>query len=104
MEPVDELGSPGPARLVNVELSNGHRASVVFHERKQLVEILAPLEVGIEAGLAHLLIELSIPPEAVMWTHGRIDRRALFQATVKYLKEREQDHPELLTSPPSVRR
>lgn len=87
MEPVDELESPGPARSVNVELSNGHRASVVFHERKQLVEILAPLEVGIEAALRRLLIELSIRPDAVTWTHDRIDRRALLESTVEYLKE-----------------
>ncbi|HEX9459491.1 MAG TPA: hypothetical protein VGA84_10125 [Thermoanaerobaculia bacterium] len=82
MEPVDELESPGPALVAAVELSSGQRASVVFHERKQFVEILAPLEAGVEAGLASLLIELSIPPEAVTWTHGQIDRRALFEATV----------------------
>ncbi|MEA2336759.1 MAG: hypothetical protein QOE82_766, partial [Thermoanaerobaculia bacterium] len=52
MEPAGELASPGPARVVTVELPSGHRASVVFHERKQLVEILAPLEAGVEAGLA----------------------------------------------------
>jgi hypothetical protein len=93
MSPVDEFASPGPARLVNVELSNGPTASVVFHERKQLVEILAPLEVGIEAGLAGLLLELSIPPEALTWTHARIDLRVLL-ARVKFLKERERDHCE----------
>jgi hypothetical protein len=93
MSPVDEFASPGPARLVDVELSNGHRASVVFHERKQLVEILAPLEVGVEAGLAGLLFELSIPPEALTWTHARIDLRVLL-ARVMFLKERERDHRE----------
>ncbi|HSY50369.1 MAG TPA: hypothetical protein VLC46_16270 [Thermoanaerobaculia bacterium] len=98
MEPVDDLASPGPARLVNVELSNGHKASVVFHERKQLVEILAPLEVGIEAGLARLLIELSIAPDAITWAHGRINRQALLESKVRYLKEREQDYPERLAS------
>jgi hypothetical protein len=82
MEPVDELASPGPARVVTVELSSGQRALVVFHERKQFMEILAPLEPGVEAGLAGLLIELSIPSEAVTWTHSRINRRTLFEATV----------------------
>jgi hypothetical protein len=98
MEPVDELASPGPARLINIELSNGHRASVVFHERKQFVEILAPLEVGIEADLAGLLIKLSMSPQAVTWTHARIDRRALFEATVK---QREHEHTERVVSLPS---
>jgi len=82
MEPVDELASPGPARVVTVELSSGHRASLVFHERKQFVEILAPLEAGVEVGLAGLLIELGISPETVTWTHDRIDQRALLEATV----------------------
>jgi hypothetical protein len=92
MSPVDEFASPGPARVVSVELSNGPTASVVFHERKQLVEILAaPLEVGIEAGLAGLLFELSISPEALTWTHARIDLQVLL-ARVKVLTERERDH------------
>ena|SRR5258707_11257800 len=82
MEPVDVLASPGPALVATVKLSSGQRASVVFHERKQFLEILAPLEAGVEAGLAGLLIELSIPPEAITWTHDRIDRRALFEAAV----------------------
>jgi len=94
MEPVDELASPGPARLINVALSNGHRASVVFHERKQFVEILAPFEVGIEADLARLLIELSMSPQAVTWTHARIDQRALLGATRLGGRSREADGPE----------
>jgi hypothetical protein len=54
----------------------------VFHERKQLVEILAPLEVGIEAGLAGLLFELNISPEALTWVHDRINRHALLAMLV----------------------
>jgi hypothetical protein len=87
MEPVDDLASPGPARSATVEMSSGHRASVVFHERKQLVEILATLEVGIEAGLRRLLIDLNIRPAAVTWTHDRIDRRALLEPAVEYLTQ-----------------
>jgi hypothetical protein len=65
-----------------MELSNGHRASVVFHERKELVEILArPLEAEVEAGLGGLLIELGFAPEAITWIHSRIDRQALFEAS-----------------------
>jgi hypothetical protein len=82
--------------LINFDLSNGHRVSVVFHERKQFVEILAPLEVGIEADLARLLIELSMSPQAVTWTHARIDQRALFEATVKQC---EQEHTERVSLP-----
>lgn len=78
MEYADVLSSPGPARVVSVELSTGHPASVVFHERKHFIEILAPLEAGIEAGLAELLAELEIGPGAVTWTHDRVDRHALF--------------------------
>jgi hypothetical protein len=54
----------------------------VFHERKQVVEVLAPLEAGVEVGLAGLLIELGISPEAATWTHDRLDQRALFEASV----------------------
>lgn len=82
MEPVGELASPGPALVATVELSSGQKASVVFHQRGHFLEILVPLEAGVEVGLAGLLIELGIRPEAVTWTHGRIDRRALFEATV----------------------
>jgi hypothetical protein len=81
MEHADAFASPGPAQVVTVQLSTGQRASVVFHERKQFVEVLAPLEAGIEAGLADLLIELRISPEAVTWTHDRLDRRALVERT-----------------------
>jgi hypothetical protein len=83
MESAGELASPGPARVITVELSSGHKASVVFHERKQMVEILAPLEAGVEAGLAGLLNELSIAPEAVTWMHRGIDRRALLEGDYK---------------------
>jgi hypothetical protein len=81
MEHVDELASPGPARVVTVKLSSGQTATIVFHERKQLVEILTPLEPGVEAGLADLLVELDIAPDAVTWTHARIDRPTLFERT-----------------------
>src|SRR5216684_2632109 len=86
MEHANELASPGPARVVNVELSSGHKASVVFHERKEFVEMLAPLETGVEAGLADLLIELGIPPEAVTWTHDGIQRKALFERYLQFVK------------------
>ena len=82
MKPVGELASPGPALLATLELSSGQKASIVFHERKQFLEILAPLEAGVEAGLASLLVELAIRPEAVTWTHSRIDRQVLFDPTV----------------------
>lgn len=95
MSPVDELASPGPAHLVNVEVSNGYRASVVFHERKDLVEILAPLEAGIETGLARLLFELNIQPEALTWTHDRINRRALL-AMIKDHRDRPMFPPSLV--------
>ena len=82
MEAAGELASAGPARVTTVELSTGHSASVVFHERKDLVEILArPLEAGVEAGLADLLIELGFALDAITWVHSRIDRRALFEAS-----------------------
>jgi hypothetical protein len=50
----------------------------VFHERKKFVEILAPLEDGVEAGIADVLRELNIPTTAITWTHDQIDRQALF--------------------------
>ena len=74
----EAFATPGPARVATIQLSTGHRVSLVFHERKNFVEILAPIESGIEAGLAEILAELRIPPAAITWTHERIDRQALF--------------------------
>lgn len=77
MAEVDPLSSPGPTRAMNVVLSNGQRASVVFHERKDLIEILAVPTASVEAGLADLLAVLKIPPEAILWTHANVGRPAM---------------------------
>lgn len=77
MEEPDEYSSPGPARVLSVTLSSGHIASLVFHESKNSIEVLALLEPSVEAGLADLLADLTVPPEAITWTHERIDRRAI---------------------------
>jgi hypothetical protein len=61
-----------------IALSTGHRATVVFHERKSFVEILAPLERGLEVGLADVLVELNIGPEAITWIHDQLDKDAIF--------------------------
>ena len=78
LEYADVLSSPGPARIATVQLSTGQRATVVMHERKHLIEILAPLEAGLEAGIADILSDLDVLPEAVTWTHQIIDRNELF--------------------------
>lgn len=77
MSDVDALASPGPARVAKVRLSGGHAAAVVFHERKNFVEILAPLEAGVEDGIAEVLVELHIPAESITWISDRIDRQHL---------------------------
>ncbi|MDP9192032.1 MAG: hypothetical protein M3P06_10075 [Acidobacteriota bacterium] len=77
MGEVDALSSPGPTRAMGVTLSNGVRASVVFHERKDIIEILAAPNASVEAGLAELLAVLKISPEAILWTHARIGRPAM---------------------------
>jgi hypothetical protein len=77
MDEVDPLASPGPARVARVRLSTGHPAAVVFHERKNFVEILVPLEAGVEKGLAEMLVRLHIPAEEITWTSDRIDREKL---------------------------
>lgn len=77
MEQPSELSSPGPTRVVNVELSSGQRATLVFHETRKFVEILAPVEAGIEVGLADLLVDLAVAPIAITWTHPDIDPRAI---------------------------
>jgi hypothetical protein len=82
MEQPDALSSPGPTRVINVALSSGQRASVVFHERHDILEILAPLETNVEAGLADALAELGIASDAITWTHARIDRAALTGAAI----------------------
>lgn len=77
MQPVDPFAAPGPARVATIELSTGQRVSLVFHERKSFIEILAPTVVRIEAGLADLLGELDISADAVTWTHERVDLPAV---------------------------
>lgn len=77
MQRPDALASPGPTRVAHVHLSTGHRASVVFHETYDLLEVLAPLDGGVEEGLANLLAKLTIPAEAITWTHDRLDRRSI---------------------------
>lgn len=77
MEPISALSAPGPARVLTVELSTGHQAALVFHERKNFIEILAPVASGMERGLAEILAELDIAPDAVTWTHERIDLQAV---------------------------
>jgi len=77
MGEVDALSSPGPTRSMNVVLSNGQRASVVFHERKDILEILATPNASVEAGLADLLAVLKISPEAILWTHANVGRPAM---------------------------
>ena len=76
MERPDEFSSPGPTRVFSVKLSNGRPAAVVFHERKDLIEILAPLGPGIEAGIADLLSTLSIAPDTITWMHAGIELHA----------------------------
>jgi hypothetical protein len=58
-------------------LSSGHRVSLVFHELKDFIEVLAVPTSGLERGLAELLVELKVPAEAITWTHARLDREAL---------------------------
>lgn len=77
MQSADVLASPGPARTTEVQLSSGHEASLVFHDRLDLLEILAPLDTGIEVGLADLLGQLHVVPDAITWTHDGIDRAAI---------------------------
>jgi hypothetical protein len=77
MSEVDALSSPGPTRAMSVTLSNGQRASVVFHERKDIIEILATPNGSVETGLADLLAVLKISPEAILWTHANVGRRVL---------------------------
>lgn len=76
-EQVDELSSPGPTTLFHVQLSSGHSVLVVFHETHDFIEVLARIEPGIEPGLADLLTELGLTPDAITWTADRIDRRAV---------------------------
>lgn len=78
MSPVPGLSAPGPASVATVELTTGHRATVVFHERKSFVEILAPLQRGLERGLADLLAELNVRPEAITWIHDNLDKEVVF--------------------------
>lgn len=74
------LSAPGPARVVTVTLSSGHPATIVHHERKHFIEIVATPEAGCEAGLGELLSQLAISPQSVTWVHEKLDRQALFAA------------------------
>lgn len=72
MEQPDDLAAPGPVRVVRVQLSSGHTAAVAFHERRDFLEMLAPVATGIEVGLADVLIDLAIAPDAITWVHAAI--------------------------------
>lgn len=77
MEQADELASPGPTGVAHLQLSSGHEAVVVVHDRADFVEILAPIAAGVEVGLADLLVEIAVEPDAIIWTHDEIDRHAV---------------------------
>jgi hypothetical protein len=77
-EQPDEYSSPGPVRTIALESSNGHSLTVVFHERKNSIEVLAAPHDGIESDLAELLHDLTVAPEAITWTHASVDRTSLF--------------------------
>ncbi|HYK05305.1 MAG TPA: RNA polymerase sigma factor [Thermoanaerobaculia bacterium] len=108
MEQPHELAAPGPTRVVHVQLSSGHDATVVFHERPEFAEILASIQPGIEVGLADLLAGIGVAPDDITWTHDQIDRNALaaLQNSIAQSVAREPDGgaPLVLTllAPPST--
>lgn len=77
MRDADALSSPGPTRVLDVTLSNGQQASVVFHERKDILEVLTIPNSKVQAGLADLLTVLKISPEAILWMHASVGRPAM---------------------------
>ena len=77
MEQQDEYASPGPARAITLESSNGHNLTLIFHDRKNSIEVMAAPHHGIESDLAELLHNLTVAPEAITWTHACVDRTSL---------------------------
>lgn len=77
MEPVGSLSAAGPVRAATIVFSTGDRGTLVFHERKSFIEILAPTAIAIEAALAEILVELDIPADAVTWTHDSVNLQSV---------------------------
>jgi hypothetical protein len=77
MEPAGGLSAAGPVRTATIVFSTGDRGTLVFHERKNFIEILAPIVTGLEIALAEILGELDITADAVTWTHERLDLQAV---------------------------
>jgi len=67
MRDVDQYETPGPAKMAVLELDAGSTVVVVYHETKDLIEILAPLDHTLEDALAEIINVLRIPRTSIEW-------------------------------------
>jgi hypothetical protein len=77
---VDQLSTPGPARLGAIELANGTKVGVVIHSAGNFAELLAPLSTDTERTLVESLLALDVPPSSIQWIREGIDEAAVLGA------------------------
>ena len=72
MRDVDAFDAPGPAKIAALALDAGPMVALVYHELKELLEVLAPVDATTEAAIAEIVNVLRIPRESVEWVHDGI--------------------------------
>lgn len=74
---IDQLSTPGPARLGAIELVNGTKVGVVVHLHGHFAELLATLSTDIERTLVESLLALEVSPSSIQWMREGIDEAAV---------------------------
>jgi len=70
---VDQYETPGPAKMAVMRLNMGALVAVVYHETKNLLEILAPPDGLVEEALAEVVAVLRIPRTSIEWVREGIE-------------------------------
>lgn len=74
---VNQYDTPGPAKIAVVETDAGPTVAIVYHEDRELLEILAPLDDRVLSGVTEVVTVLRIPPTAIEWVHPSLSADAL---------------------------
>jgi hypothetical protein len=78
MRDVDQFETPGPAKMAVLKLDVGPMVVVAYHEMKNLIEVLAPIDHAVEDALAELVEVLRIPRTSIEWVREGIELSAVY--------------------------
>jgi RNA polymerase sigma factor (sigma-70 family) len=92
---VDQFNSPGPAKMAALELEAGPTVAVVYHETKNLLEILAPLGESLEQSVAEVLTVLRIPRTSIEWVRKGLVIHHLYTEERAALDRIGVDNPDI---------